>query len=668
MCLRRGGENSSFEENAEESVISKPLFMKFNIRLIIVAIASVIPFNLTAKPDFGSHKLIGERRMIESCRMADVPCVPASKSTYTCRQLGMKAKDFSSRTLNTKILVRAINNGYKIKCDNTYFLDGNNGEIVSGIHIVGRGCLIFTDAIKIVANIPEFELDGLTIRSYDAYCGRPFEENVNTAFIFPPDNRKIRIKDVSVRNCSIDNISLIRFQNRSGDHVDNVLIEGKTWNNMSYVGVAIGSTNIDSLFVHKNNAYKINSRLFDFGTATYDIVKKARITNNYLSNKGYFSTTTEFYAGLAVLECEDAICDGNVVEDFLVSNSKVNLYDIYCNCTNLRYTNNRKHNVLNFQDINLLCKAKSFKGGQGSRIVENNSFVVDDDIIDKYRHLITPDCCIKMMTLSADESTQQALISIKNNTINAQVPCSFGMSGGANVKEVHIQNNTINCLSIADGDYYYSGSIEEALVSNNSIVSKVKVSSSSPAMKLKRGNYVLEDCSLSSFPGVLQADVESTVRRCTLMFSYNDKPSPNIALGGMVQDCTIDFQGFDLADNYNIYLSKAKNPLAISDLSVKNAPKRGTLWLRYLLDRKRSADYLDMEIGYANHTNRIMIDNVNHTVSVLSRKYSIQDNKQSVDLPVSGANTIRLSFYGDRLGITELSDNMKISIREIVRD
>ena len=642
--------------------------MKLIIRLIIVATASVIPFNLIGKPALGSYKLIGERRMIESCRIADVPCIPASKSTYTCRQLGMKAKDVNSRALNTKILVRAINNGYKIKCDNTYFLDGNNGEIVGGINITGRGCLIFTDAIKIVGSIPEFELNGITIRSYDAYCGKPFDESVNTAFIFPPGKRKIMIKDVTVRNCSVDNISLIRFQNRSGDYISTVTIDGNSWYNMSYVGVAIGSTNIDSLVINKNKAFKVKSRLFEFGTATSDMVKSARITDNYLSNQGYFSTTTEFYAGLAVLECKDAVCDGNVVEDFLVANSKVNLYDIYCNSTNLRYTNNKKHNVLNFQDINLLCKAKSFNGSQGSRIVENNSFIVDEDILVKYRHLITPDCCIKMMTLSADESSQQALISIKNNTISAQVPCSFGMSGGVNVKEAHIQDNTINCLSIADGDYYFSGSIEEAHVSNNKIVSKDKVSSSSPAMKLKRGNYVLEDCSLSSFPGVLQSDVESTVRRCNLMFSYNDKPSPNIVLGGMVQDCTIDFQGFDLADNYNIYLSKAKNPLAISDLSVKNAPKQGTLWLRYILDKERSADNLELIIVYDNSKNKIQIDNIVHTITISSKKYPIKDNKQSLDLQIGNSNAIRILFYGDRLGISGLSEKMKISICEVSKD
>ena len=640
--------------------------MKIAARLIIGMIVSVFPLSLTGKSATPiSPKSIEGSTMIESCRVADTPYIPISKDIYTCRQLGMKAKDFNSRAMNTKILVRAINNGNIIKCDNTYFLDGNNGDIVKGLKIVGRGCFIFTDAIKILSSIPTFEIEGITIKSYDAYCGKPFDKRINTAFIFPPGDRTIRIKDVIVRNCNVENISLIRFQNRSGDHIKNVLIEGNSWNNMSYVGVAIGSTNIDSLVIHKNKAYKIKSRLFDFGTATSDIVKNARITNNYLSNKGYFSTTTEFYAGLAVLECMDAVCDSNAVEDFLVANSKVNLYDIYCNCKNLQYTNNKKHNVLNFQDINLLCKAKSFIGSQGSRIVENNSFIVDDEVLGKYRSLITPDCCVKIMTLSADEFTQQALISIKNNTISAQVPCSFGMNGGVNVKEVHIQDNTINCLSIADGDYYYSGSFEKAHVSNNSILSKKKISSSAPAMKLKRGVYVLEDCSLSSFPGVLQANVESIVRRCNLTFSYNEKPSPNITLGGTVQDCTIDFQGFDLADNYNVYLSKAKNSLEIKNLGIKNAPQGGTLWLRYLLDKSRSADYLKLEIENANHIDRIYINNITHTISISSRKYSIKNTKQSVNLSSDGTKGILLSFYDDRLGISGLLDKMKISICEV---
>lgn len=267
------------------------------------------------------------------------------------------------------------------------------------------------------------------------------------------------------------------------------------------------------------------------------------------------------------------------------------------------------------------------------------------------------------MELMPNEQNQQSKLVIRNNVIDASVPCCFGMSNNTNIKDVLIQGNTIKCQSIAKGDYYYRGKTRNASISNNVIFSKDKKTSSTPAVSLLSGSYILEDCSLSAFPGAISKEVESTVNGCTLTFTYQEKASTHLVLGGSVSESSIDFQGIDLNNSYNIYLDKAKNSLSLSDLEMKNVPTKGTIWFRYILDAQRSAKFILAEFAKNNQKDVVLIDNVNHVIFTDNTSYSVTDSKQDIKHKTKVLESI--SFYGDRLGIVGMPEGMLLSVKEI---
>lgn len=596
---------------------------------------------------------------------ASSPCVFGWK-TYTCSQLGMVADDYESRAQNTKILIRAINAGYKIVCDNTYFLGRNHGDILNNVFIVGEGRFILDGSLTITHEIHSIELTGVTFMSYDIFIGTQFDANSPACvFLFANNDDHYELNEVAVRNCKINNISLIRFQNRKGDRIKKVLIEGNEWRNMSYVGVGMNSTRIMLLTIADNKAYKIKSRLFDFATVSEDKVNKLSIVGNYLTNEGYISNTEEFYAGFAVVECIDAVCKYNTMENFLVANEKVNLYDIYCNCQNLVFTNNRKLNVLNFRDVNILCKAKSFFGTGGSRLVEDNTYIVEEAVINKHKSLLTDQCSIRLISLSPNEDNQQASLVVRNNYIEAPIPCSFGMSSNTNIKTVHIENNRIVCQSVSEGDYYYRGIADDVYLTGNTISATDKVTTNTPAVSLLKGRYKMDNCAISAFPGAISKNVENNVSKTNLTFAYSANSSPNIAIGGAVIDCSIDFQNYDRANNYNIYLERAKNTLNISRLTVNNPPRRGTLWLRNILDDEHSADFIELNISYGQEYSILFIDNIHHRVSFNEKSYTIDDSLPTIIKNANGQSYINITLVEDKLGIKGLKEGMQLSIMEI---
>lgn len=585
--------------------------------------------------------------------------------TYTCSQLGMVANDYNARSQNTAKLIKAINEGYTIICDATYFLTRNQGDIKNSVIIKGNGTFIFDGNLDITHNIREILLNGVSFVSYDIYSGKAFDaESPKCVFCFPKTEQHYSMAQIIVKNCHINNISLIRFPNRTGDYIRKVEIENNEWRNMSYLGVGIISTNIDKLLISNNKAFKVKSRLFDFATGTKDLVKDATITNNYLSNKGYFSTTTEFYAGFAVVECINCTCTGNIMENFVLANENVNLYDIYCNCSNLVYSNNKKYNVINFNDTNLLCKAKAFIGAGGSRIVKDNVYIVEDAIIERYRSQLNDKCSIRMISLSPDENNQQSSLKVKNNYIRASVPCSFGMSSGTNIKDVRIEKNTIECQTVSEGDYYYRGISDDVNITGNIIKAKERITTNTPAVSLHKGRYKMEKCTVSAFPGTISAEVETDVSNCVFSYSYRSQSSPHIAIGGTMTNCMIDFQNFDLSNSYNVYIAKAKNPLHIRNLTLKNVPMKGTLWFRYLLDANHSAEFIEMELILDSRSTIILINNVEHYLIVSGKRFSIVSSKQDANMDV-GKSNIKAFFYSDRLGLSNIKNNMMISVRSI---
>lgn len=586
--------------------------------------------------------------------------------TYTCSQLGMVANDYNARSQNTAKLIKAINEGYTIVCDATYFLTRNQGDIKNSVIIKGNGTFIFDGNLDITHNIREILLNGVSFVSYDIYSGKAFDaESPKCVFCFPKTEQHYSMAQIIVKNCHINNISLIRFPNRTGDYIRKVEIENNEWRNMSYLGVGIISTNIDKLLISNNKAFKVKSRLFDFATGTKDLVKDATITNNYLSNKGYFSTTTEFYAGFAVVECINCTCTGNIMEDFVLANENVNLYDIYCNCSNLVYSNNKKYNVINFNDTNLLCKAKAFIGAGGSRIVKDNVYIVEDAIIERYRSQLNDKCSIRMISLSPEEENTQSSLVVKNNTIRASVPCSFGMSSGTNIRDVQIEKNTIECQKICDGDYYYRGIANNVKVTGNIIRSKERGTTNTPAVSLSQGSYTMKDCKISAFPGAISAEVESNVSNCVLSYAYRSQSSPHISIGGTMTNCTIDFQDFDLSNSYNIYLAKAKNQLCVDGLMVKNVPQKGTLWYRYILDKNYSSEYIEVTLQRNVHSTSILINNVERYLSFNGKRYYITNVKQFIPMNVEYDGCKSIVFYEDRLGLSDIEEGAIMSIRSI---
>lgn len=164
----------------------------------------------------------------------------------------------------------------------------------------------------------------------------------------------------------------------------------------SNVFVMMPDTLYESIIIDSNIFHNFTCNIFNFACTNNtkyaslaqetadELGRNVQITNNHIYNSPEFMhwkqkniTDTGTYFCMTICEYGSCVCENNVFENLIANNSITNSYDNYLSVSKLVYRNNYCKNILNLgsKDNRVLLKSKM---GNGTRLYENNTYVVED--------------------------------------------------------------------------------------------------------------------------------------------------------------------------------------------------------------------------------------------------------------------------------------------------
>lgn len=375
------------------------------------------------------------------------------RNIITGDALGLIPNDSDKKVFNANIIVDAINKGYSLLLNNTYYVGNSDIQINSDINITG-GKLIISGK-WVINNLKNIRLDNIILESSTA----PYFMKFHSWLIIETGNN-IFLDSVIIENCTISKGQ--RVYTHVGDDInfdvektgiDTFIFRNNKVDDTCYRTVAMNDILLNNVIITKNIVHNLSpscitfARNNDYINYTKRIVHNVSITDNYVYNDEPINVASSGYIAFVVAEGSDVYYANNKIYNITRKYigeeqiESVAVYDVYLSFDNVVYECNTIKNVLDLSSTDYNCFFKC-KSGSKTKLLQNNTYILEKEYLEKYN--INPDdIYIRLISIEGDCES----VIINNNIMNVYGSANFGYQSGSFGKFI-LSNNVINAKQV----------------------------------------------------------------------------------------------------------------------------------------------------------------------------------------------------------------------------
>lgn len=385
------------------------------------------------------------------------------KQGITCEDLGLIPNTISASSGNIVKLINAINNGHKILVDNLYYLDTNNIAITKQVELLGINMNAEFKLNRHTSSSTLLRIDGnhnINIEQIGfTNEGTEVIQIMSTATITPGRwyMDKFNFKGNSLKG----SIGVIYAFN---DNTINPLINKMGFGEFVFtknILRGIDKVSCVNLFdtpgirftLTENIVTNFSNNLFNisitndkpFERQFFDAIDTLIVKGNIITcEDNFWPNNTGGYYTFVLFEGTKCIFENNTISGMKSKQANLSLYDSYLSCNHVEYRNNTiKNNILFRADKTENTLIKSKEGGfdekPGTRIYENNSYIVEKTFIEK--HGLLTEGWVYMLDLTSVMKEYKLI----NNSFNVYEFRFMSPTNNQEFGDITFAGNSIKC-------------------------------------------------------------------------------------------------------------------------------------------------------------------------------------------------------------------------------
>ena len=368
---------------------------------------------------------------------------------------------------NISTISKATNSGAKLLLDMDIVLSGSPAQITNDFYLVAEPNMRHSITVNTAEEVFSLTSDVKKIHLYNIDVIGSAASNRLFFNDYVADGEPM-LDELLVENCKFKGISLYR-QEEDRLYVGLKLAYIKKFqfiNNIieDVITPFCEMTDImfDLIAIKNNNVRNFYYTIFNFGTTNveddftddqieiYEVLtagKKALIVDRNVVKNDFDciqETDSKTYYTFVLAECDTCSYTNNHVEGLKASGS-IPLYDSYLSCNSVVYEGNLWKNNLCFSPTHVNCTLMKAKGGSGSKIFRNNTYIIEEEYVkrlkDEYSDIGDTGFWVDLLSC-IDESAWE----VYDNVINLAVSLRLFSSSIPAVK-VDILNNNIKATN-----------------------------------------------------------------------------------------------------------------------------------------------------------------------------------------------------------------------------